>query len=139
MDLLDFFRGRYTFRKLMTLIGQLPWDSQYKLGILDDEDAAAAALDAEEAAEDDDGAPSARVISLSRWDPMAELRASLMDGLMMVARTIVMVHTPKGKRVPEFRSQPRPETALERLQRQRRDTVMSALEAQLSGLNSSNE
>ena len=131
MDLLDFFRGRYGFRKLLSLVGLLPWDSAYKLAILDDEDTAAAALNAADEAE---GESSVQVIPMSRWDPMAELRASLMDGLMMVARTIVMVNTPKGKRVPEFRSQPRPETAVERLQRRRRDEVMSALEAQLSGL-----
>jgi len=65
---------------------------------------------------------------------MAELRASLLDGLAMVVRTIILVNTPQGGRVPEFRPQPRPETAVQRVHRQRRDEAMSDLEQQLARL-----
>lgn len=97
----------------------------------DDDEIADAALASMVEDTDDDRSPRRPTISLARWDPMAELRASMIDGLMLVARTIIMVHTPKGKRVPELRTQPRPETALERAIRRRQDAVMNDLEAQL--------
>lgn len=72
---------------------------------------------------------------MPQWGQFAELRASILDGLSMVAKTIVAVHTPKGRQVPEFPTQPRPETALERAQREQRDSAMSALEALVQPLN----
>lgn len=122
---------------MFVLVERFPWDSAYKLTILDDEDTAAEVLDARDG-EEEEQRGQVQVVSLSRWDPLAELRASLLDGLMMLQRTIIMVNTPPGKTVPEFRPQPRPETALERLQRQRRDGVMTELEAHLAGLTGTN-
>lgn len=131
--MLDFFRGRHSWGKLEVLLERLPWDSQYKLAIDADEELAEAVLDAADGA--DQAAPATGRPALQQWSHMAELRASLLDGLMVIARTIVMVHTPRGKHIPPMRLQPRPETGLERARRRRQDAVMSELEAKLAGLN----
>jgi hypothetical protein len=124
----DFFRGLHSWDKLYSLIEYLPWDSAYKLAMADDEDLARQLI-----TEEADGSRAS--IPITQWDHIAELRASILDGLYMVARTIVAVNTPKGKRVPDFPRQPQPETAAQRLERQRRDSIMSELEAQVAGLN----
>jgi hypothetical protein len=137
IDLLGFFRGECSWRKLEVLLERLPWDSAYKLAITDDEESAAQYLDMinDTDLSDDEDARQVNRVPLDQWNQFAELRASILDGLMLVARTIVMVNTPKGRTVPPIKSQPRPETAIDRVRRKKRDTVMADLENQLNQLN----
>jgi hypothetical protein len=109
----------------------LPWDSAYKLAIADDEELARH----EQAEAEGQDYVRTPPLPITQWDTYSELRASILDGLAMVARTIIAVNTPKGKQVPDFPRQQRPETAAQRLERQQRDMVMSMLEAKVSGLN----
>lgn len=127
LDLLDFFRGRYSWAKLWRLVGRLPWDSQYKLALADDDEIADRALVVDERG----GRPSPPL--MAEWNELRDLRSAILDGLASVERTIIAVNTPRGKRVPEFRPQPRPETAAMRVARRRRDEAMGELEAKLTG------
>jgi hypothetical protein len=137
IDLLSVFRGQFSWRKLEVLLERLPWDSAYKLAITDDEESAAHYLNIldEAGLPDDEDTRRINQVPLDQWNQFAELRASILDGLMLVARTIVMVNTPKGRTVPPIKSQPRPETAIDRVRRKNRDTVMTELENQLNQLN----
>lgn len=126
--MLDFFRGRYAWAKLWRLIGRLPWDSQYKLALADDEELADRALIVAEERGSRPAPPS-----MAEWNELKDLRTAILDGLASVERTIIAVNTPKGKRVPDYRPQPRPETAAMRIARRRRDEAMGELEATLAG------
>lgn len=107
IDLLDFFRGRYSWRKLFSLISLLP--SRSKLGIAqaEDEDFAERIL---KLREDDDasGTPP-----LESFTPEVAAITNLLDRVGEVAsllETLITHQAPK-----QVQSSPRPVTAFDRV------------------------
>lgn len=111
---------------MLRLLPQLPWDSKYKLALADDE----RLVEATASEEEERGARRAPP-PLSEWSQLQDLRAALLDGIAGLERTIIAVNTPKGKKVPDVKAQPRPETAAMRIERRRKDRAMSELETKL--------
>lgn len=121
LDLLDFFRGRYSWSKLLRLIEHLPWHSAYKKALADDDEIATRLLEQrrrEEAEARRTGrkAPAHAPISVADWDPEREQTAQLSDALSSLRLAVMAPNMPKGKR-PKAKPAPRPETAMARAER----------------------
>lgn len=103
MDLVDFFRGRYSWRKLLVLIGRLPSTSATVEAQLDDPEFAEWALS------QPDGGP--RGPRLSEWSAEVNRLTDIHDRLGELINAVVASAGAKPKRVPPT---PRPYTALDR-------------------------
>lgn len=125
MDLLDFFRGKYSWRKLQTLIGQLPAFSRYKLAIQNDEERAEQILEVL----DQDEELRARDVSITEWSEFKEFERNIVNRLMLLEHTVAQVQSRKRIRQPKLI--PGPLTALDRVERRRRDESMGELEKSL--------
>lgn len=108
MDLLDWFRGVYPWRKLERLIGQLPWWSKYKLLLADDDEYA------EQVRALSGGSAGSRRPTMAEWDPHRELVAELRDGFAQVQAAIANSNRTKGSQAVKPKPVPRPKTATQR-------------------------
>ena len=136
LDLLDFFRGRYSWAKLERLLSRivvLP-QSHYRWAIADDDEAAERALEAEEKARREGSKPKpSPAPPLEAFSPEVQYLAMMVDRLGEVIQAVVST-VPKAK-VPKMRPLPRPETALDRARRRKslqrhHDLVAEVEEAQ---------
>lgn len=107
VDLLDFFRGRFSWRKLYLLIQKLPSRALFHEAIADDREFAEQFIDAPQGS----GAPRVSEYSqeVARLDLVVEHLAAL------TATVVAMAGGKPGRLKP----MPRPETALTRLERER--------------------
>lgn len=107
LDLVDFFRGRYTWRKLLTLLDHLPASSAYAEAMADDEERAEwlASLPQDS---------TARAPRLSQWTPEVDLLAAILDRLGDVIRATIASGGGKPGDSPPY---PRPTTAIDRARR----------------------
>lgn len=112
MDLLDWFRGVYSWAKLYRLLGALPPESRYKTAIVMDREAAerVARLEAAgvlPAPADDDGAPP----SPYRYDPTVARLDTLIDLLQYLLNA---TNVGLGGSSQQPKPMPRPVTELAR-------------------------
>lgn len=107
VDLLDFFRGRYSWRKLALMIQKLSSRALFHEALLDDAEFAEQFVDAPESS----SAPrvSEYTAEVSRLDLVIEHLAALTATVTALA----------GGRPGRLKPMPRPETALTRLERER--------------------
>lgn len=107
LDLVDFFRGRYTWRKLLSLLDHLPASSAYVEAMADDEERAEWLASLPEDS-------TARAPRLSQWTPEVDLLAAILDRLGDVVRVTVASSGGKPGETPRY---PRPATAIDRARR----------------------
>ena len=110
LDLIDFFRRRYSWRKLAALIGQLPSTSRFVQAVLEDEERAAEQLAAEREAKKAGRPVVAPLPMLPRSEYSTE--AAKLDAVAALLGGILSVLT-GGKYTP--RDPVVPETARDRL------------------------
>ncbi len=111
MDLLDFFRNRYSWAKLERLLSQLPTRSRYKLAMLDDDEFADRIVAEAEKSGKSDAGPS-----LEDWTPEAPYLAAAVDRLGEVVAALVGLG---GRKPPKVHPLPRPRTAIDRARTRR--------------------
>lgn len=105
LDLLEWFRGRYSWPKLLRLVRQLPRYSRFCLAVADDDDLAATAP-----ADDVKARPA-----LTSWDAHQDLVAVVREEFAELRRTVL---APWSRRPPAKPAPvPRPITAAERARR----------------------
>lgn len=106
LDLLDWFRGRHPWGKLLRLAAGLPAHSRYKAAAVDDDDIAEAIADRE---------PDTTELRMTTagWTPERSLLTCLVDAVGYLTAVTIAVNSRNGK-VPEVPRLPRPVTALER-------------------------
>lgn len=119
LDLLDFFRGRYAWRKLACLVRQLPASSRTTEAMANDDDLADMLVDAPAG----DSAPR-----ISEYSPEAARLDVLVDRVSeLIAATIQVA----GGKAPRVRPARRPETAFSRAQKRRTDQRINSLIAEV--------
>lgn len=114
LDLLDFFRGQYSWAKLDRLIDRLMRmpRSQVQLEMAEDDEAAEEYL-----AEHGDTESVSSRPSLAVWSPEVEYLAAVVDRLGEVIQAVVST-VPKAK-PPRIRPLPRPKSAFDRARERR--------------------
>lgn len=119
LDLLDFFRGQHSWRKLHTLIRQLPSNSLSLEAMANDDELAASMPDAPSS----DSGPrvSEYTLQVSRLDQLIDRVGDLISVTLQAA----------GGKAPRIRPPKRPETAFTRLEHKRRDQRMNDLFAEV--------
>lgn len=122
MDILDFFRGRYSFAKLRRLIRQLPRRSRLQLALAEDDEFADRMLD--------DGADdiSSSAPSLGDWTPEVAYLASVVDRLGEVVSAVL---SSSGRKPPKMKPLERPRTAFDRARRRRTRAGVDSLVAEV--------
>lgn len=127
LDLLDFFRGTYSWRKLLGMLDRLPSGSAYWAARLDD-DAAAAELAALHKAQgvEDKPAPSAPP-ALAEMELSNQLLMELVDG---VSAAVDRLERLGGASGDPPKPMPRPLTARARLAARREHTQYTDLVAE---------
>lgn len=130
LDLLDFFRGELPWGKLQRLMLRLPWYSDYKRALEDDEefwtDHYARVEDPEELAQSGGERPS-----LAAWDEWRELAADLKDQIAQQTISLLGPHVPKGKPKPKFKPVARPKPARVRAMDARLQVLDDEFEAEM--------
>lgn len=133
LDLLDFFRGELPWGKLARLILRLPWYSDYKRALEEDEEFWTEYFqrveDPEELAQSGGERPS-----LTGWDEYRELAAELKDQIAMQTIALLGPHVQKGKPRPKFKPVPRPKPARVRALEARQDALDDQFEAEMMGM-----
>lgn len=126
LDLLDFFRGVFSRRKLYRLIEQLPGSSRYAAARADDDEVAKAALEHEAVHGRKPGRPR-----LVDWDGKTDLLSLIADrlGLLIAIQT-------SGK--APFEPLQRPVTARERVEHRATLTKHNALVAEVKAAQARN-
>lgn len=120
LDLLDFFRGQYTWRKLLAMIRQLPSTSRFTEAMAND-DALAESI-GEQTSEGSKGPRvSEYTPEVSRLDVLADRLSELIAVSIQIA----------GGRTPRVRPSIRPETAFSRAERRRTDQRLGSLIAEV--------
>lgn len=112
LDLLDFFRGRYSWRKLRVILERLPVASAYRQAVLEDPE-----MVAEFASLDDEATGPPPGPPLSEWTQEVSLLANISDQLQ--ALRIAVIASNEGGKPPEFVPETRPITAFERARNMR--------------------
>lgn len=107
MDLVDFFRGRYSWRKLLVLLQRIPRASAYAEAMSQDEEYAEAVLTQ---VDDADDAPSSP--PLSQWTPEVALLAAVYDRLGELTNATIAA---AGGKPSPVKPSPRPVTAFDRV------------------------
>lgn len=114
LDLLDFFRGIYSWRKLCAILDRLPSGSAYWAARLDDDEAADEMDKARKAADKGKGSVSDKPAppSLAEMDLRTQLAMSTNDLLLVVVDRLERLagHTGEGPK-----PSPRPTTAMGRI------------------------
>lgn len=123
LDLLDFFRGKYTWAKLDRLIGQLPQGSAYWAARVDDDEVAKAYLEAHKKLPKGDGAPP-----LEEMTYQNQLLMMLVDGMIGMNHRLEAL---LGLRPPPPKGLSRPKTAAQRLEELEEQVQMDALVAEV--------
>lgn len=106
MDLLDFFRGRYSWRKLRVLLTRLPVASAYRQAVLDDPEVAEFLA----SHDDEDGPPPSP--PLSQWTPEVAHLARISDQIQALRIAVIAGN---GGKPPGFIPERRPSTGVDRL------------------------
>lgn len=121
LDLVDFFRGRHSWRKLWLILDRLPTSSAYREAVLDDPEVAEALMQRLE--------PQRRSAGprLSEFDTNVALLTDIYDRLGDVIAAVVMSN---GGKDPKVRPAPRPLTGLDRARKRLEDRQFAALEAE---------
>lgn len=115
LDLLDFFRGRYSWRKLATLIRQLPSWSRFTEAMANDDELAESLPEVK--ASDTGPRVSEYTPEVARLDLLVDRISELIAVSIQVA----------GGKAPRIRPAKRPETAFSRAEKQRRDRRIESL------------
>lgn len=120
LDLLDFFRGRLSWRKLSNLIRQLPSDSLTTEAMANDDELAESM---QATTDDNDSGPRVSEYSaeVARLDLLVDRVSELISVVVQVA----------GGKAPRVRPRKRPETAVSRAQKRRSEQRMSSLVAEV--------
>jgi hypothetical protein len=121
LDLLDFFRGRYTWRKLLDLIRRLPSTSRFTEAMANDDDYAEAV--GEPPANSGPAGPR-----VSEYTPEVARLDVLIDRMGELISTTLQVHKYKAPRV---RPAIRPETAFSRAAKRRTEQSLGSLIAEV--------
>lgn len=118
MDLLDFFRGRYSWRKLANLIRRLPPSSLTTEAMANDEELAEQLRPPEGR-----GLPrlSEYTAEVARLDVLADRLGELISVVVQVV----------GGKAPRIKPAPRPETAFDRVLRRRTEDRIGDLIAEV--------
>lgn len=112
VDILDFFRGRWPWSKLLRLIARLPDHGHYKAALAHDESNPAMwALLAQRAP---DPAPT-----MLGWTREVALLVGILEAVHQVSGVTIAVNTESGH-MPEPVRIPRPVTALQKFQQRRK-------------------
>ena len=120
LDLLDFFRGVHSWRKLATLVRQLPSSSHTTEAMANDDELAESYSDQE---------PSkSSGPKLSEYTAEVARLDAILDRITELIATTVRMN---GGKAPRIRPATRPETAFTRAQQRRADKKMSALIAEV--------
>ena len=106
LDLVDFFRHRYAWRKLDTLLAQLPSGSAFWAARADDDEAAAAVLRANNGRRPKGGPPS-----LTEMSTTNQLLLDLLDMQQVIVQRLSAL---AGHRPGTIRPAPRPDTGMSR-------------------------
>lgn len=109
LDLLDFFRHRYTWRKLDVLLAQLPSGSAFWAARADDDEAAAAVLKANQGRRPAGGAPP-----LTEMTTTNQLLLDLIDMQQVIVQRITQLG---GGKPGTINPAPRPDTGMSRAKR----------------------
>lgn len=110
LDLLDFFRGEHSFKKLGRLIGQIPQDpsrSRLALARLKDEDLAEAVVNRRGNGPEQDKYPGP---PLELWTPISSQLALVVDRVSELTNVLLGVHGGKPRYSKPI---PRPKTAFD--------------------------
>jgi hypothetical protein len=108
LDLLDFFRGKHSWRKLANLLERLPMSSAFREAMLDDPEVAEELAKQPEAKEP--GRPR-----LSEFDTHTALLTDILDRLGDVFAAVIVT---SGGRQPKVKPAPRPLTGVARFREQ---------------------
>lgn len=120
LDLLDFFRGRHSWRKLSEIIRQLPSSSRTTEAMANDDDLADSI--GEQAAASNTGPRlSEYTAEVARLDVLVDRVSELIGVVIQVA----------GGKAPRVRPAKRPETAFSRAAKRRTDKRMGSLIAEV--------
>lgn len=123
MDILDFFRRRYSWRKLCVLVGQLPKGSAYWTARLQDEELAEAIL-AEEAQSDvPRDKPSGP--DIRDYTPDNQLLTQVVDKLSVVVHLLELLGGGKPGRIKPL---PKPVTAMDRVMQRLDELRLTSIE-----------
>lgn len=119
LDLLDFFRGRYSWRKLANLVRQLPSSSRTTEAMANDDELA------DSMGEQPEGDSSPRI---SEYSPEAARLDVLVDRVSELITATIQI---SGNKAPRVKPARRPETAFSRAQRRRTDRRIGSLIAEV--------
>jgi hypothetical protein len=106
-DLVDFFRGRYSWRKLWLILNRLPMSSAYREAMLDDPEVAEAL-----AKQESKGSGRPR---LSEFDTHTALLTDILDRLGDLFAAVIVT---SGGKQPKVKPAPRPLTGVARFREQ---------------------
>lgn len=114
LDLTDWFLGveAPSWGKLSRLLDQLPQHGRFKAALLDDDELAEQIY---EPVDDDGPIPPMDFVG---YDPVVAGLTNIGDILLMLRATLIAVNSDKGK-MPPVKPLPRPESARERVERER--------------------
>lgn len=110
LDLLDFFRHRYTWRKLDVLLAQLPSGTAFWAARADDDEAAAAVLRASKGAKPKGGPPP-----LTEMTRTNQLLLDMLDMQQVIVQRLTVL---AGHKPGSIHPAPRPDTGMSRAARQ---------------------
>lgn len=110
LDLVDFFRHRYTWRKLDTLLAQLPSGSAFWAARADDDEAAAAVLRANKGKR-----PKGSPPPLTEMTTTNQLLLDLLDMQQVIVQRLTAL---AGHKPGQIQPSPRPDTGMSRAARQ---------------------
>lgn len=119
LDLIDFFRGRYSWRKLANLVRQLPSSSRTTEAMANDDELADSLGD--QPAGDSSPRISEYTPEVARLDVLVDRMSELISATIQVA----------GGKAPRVKPAKRPETAFSRAQKRRTDQRIGSLIAEV--------
>lgn len=122
LDLVDFFRHRYTWRKLDVLLAQLPSGSAFWAARADDDEAAAAVLRANKGRRSKGGPPP-----LTEMTTTNQLLMDLLDMQQVIVQRLTVLG---GHKPVSITPTKRPETGMSRASRAAEDHAVEALVAE---------
>jgi hypothetical protein len=108
------------WRRLLNLIDELPGTSRTRVAMMEDEDLARSAADEAWANRKNKAEPIEEPPpSLRDWSPQMDVMAGQFD---RIGQAIASIYAARGIRPPKLKPMKRPETAFERLMRQKRES-----------------